>query len=713
MVKGKARLAPTATRTYNGVFMRNRIGLRLQHLHLLEAGLIGVFFVSALRFLIGMVYSRIGSASITLGLDPTSIPANMAGVVDAGVVQSEISFVVYMIALPLLTLIFGRIRWLMLGAVILAAAGRALMLGGTGITPTTGAAMAVGGGLLYLAMLVRHRPNVIPYLFIFGFGVDQIFRAVGNTVDPSWSSGYSTVQLVLSIVTVAIGILTLLGQEREKRSSEGSNLPERGLLPFWGGVGLAGLLFLELSLLGLPNAIAGRAKTDYTLFAPFVALATMLPLIPWVRKQARSFIALFDGTVRGWAWLLLVALLIVFGTRFQGIVAGAALVAAQFAVSMMWWWLVRPQAEKERNLGGLWLVISFILFLVLVMGDNFTYEYAYVRNMSPDLAFLNDIIPPFLRGFRGMGLGILLVSVFLAALPMVQTQRRIPWTSGTAGASLFGLVVVAGVSMGVAYAARPPLVNAVRNANNITIGTYNIHSGSNEFYHFDLEAVARTIQQSGADAVLLQQVESGRLTSFGVDEPLWLARRLGMDTRFFPTNEGLQGLAVLSRVEIVFDDGNLLSSASNQTGLQRVQIRPDEGVITLYNTWLGFLLETGDGATIEEQEQDQQRQLNQIFTLISAQHPDGNLGRTVMGGTFNNIPSSALADQMRQANFTDPFAGLPIELSATFVRVNYPPTRLDYLWLRSLNAFGVNVIDSAASDHRLAVVGIEVTRQGQ
>jgi endonuclease/exonuclease/phosphatase family metal-dependent hydrolase len=253
----------------------------------------------------------------------------------------------------------------------------------------------------------------------------------------------------------------------------------------------------------------------------------------------------------------------------------------------------------------------------------------------------------------------------------------------------------------------------VRNANNITIGTYNIHSGSNEFYHFDLEAVARTIQQSGADAVLLQQVESGRLTSFGVDEPLWLARRLGMDTRFFPTNEGLQGLAVLSRVEIVFDDGNLLSSASNQTGLQRVQIRPDEGVITLYNTWLGFLLETGDGTTIEEQEQDQQRQLNQIFTLISAQHPDGNLGRTVMGGTFNNIPSSALADQMRQANFTDPFAGLPIELSATFVRVNYPPTRLDYLWLRSLNAFGVNVIDSAASDHRLAVVGVEVTRQGQ
>jgi endonuclease/exonuclease/phosphatase family metal-dependent hydrolase len=264
--------------------------------------------------------------------------------------------------------------------------------------------------------------------------------------------------------------------------------------------------------------------------------------------------------------------------------------------------------------------------------------------------------------------------------------------------------------IGVAYAARPPLVAGVRNQDVIRIGTYNIHGGFNEFYYFDMEAIARSIQQSGANTVLLQQVESGRLTSFGVDQPLWLARRLGMDTRFYPTNEGLQGLAVLSNVEIVFDDGNLLTSTGNQTGLQRVQIRPDEGVITLYNTWLGFLLETGDGRSIAEQEQDQQRQLNEIFGIISGQHPDGNLGRAVVGGTFNNIPSSPLADQMRAASFTDPFAGLPIEISATFQRTNYPLTRLDYVWLRSLNAVGANGITSVASDHRMAVVEVQITR---
>jgi endonuclease/exonuclease/phosphatase family metal-dependent hydrolase len=699
--------------------MRSRLRLRPQQLYILEAALVGVFFVSALRFLIGMLYSQIGSASITLGLDPAALPTDIPGIVSAGAVQSEISFLVYMLVLPLLTLLFGRIKWLIVAAVILAAAGRVLMIAGTTITPTTGAAMAVGGGLLYLALMVRHRAQVIPYFFIFGFGIDQIFRAAGNTLDPSWSPNYLNIQAGVSIAAVGLAIVTILAQGRQERESESGVSADRGLLPFWGGIGLAGLLFLELSLLSLPNAIAGRIAgrpdLNYTTFAPFVMLATLLPLIPWVRKQMRNFIGYFDGSVRGWLWMLLVVLLIVFGTRLTGIPAGIALVIAQFGVSGMWWWLVRPQAEKERNIGGLWLVLGMILLLLLVGADNFTYEYAYIRNMAADLSFLNNIIPPFLRGFRGMGLGILLVSVFLAALPMLQTRLRIPWTSGTGAQTFLSILVVAGASIGVAYAVRPPVIVGVNNTDQATIriGSYNIHGGFNEFYHFDLEAIARTIQQSGANVVLLQQVEGGRLTSFGVDETLWLARRLGMATRFYPTNEGLQGLALLSNVEIVFDDGNLLSSVGNQTGLQRVQIRPDSGVITIYNTWLGFLLESGGERSIDEQEQDQRRQFEQIFSIIDAQHPDGNLGRIVVGGTFNNIPSSTLSDRMREAGFDDPFAGLPTQLSATFVRTNYPRTRLDYIWLRSLGKLGANVVDNRASDHLMAVVEVQIALQGQ
>src|SRR5690606_7608786 len=188
--------------------------------------------------------------------------------------------------------------------------------------------------------------------------------------------------------------------------------------------------------------------------------------------------------------------------------------------------------------------------------------------------------------------------------------------------------------------------------------------------HYDLEALAQTIELSGADVVLLQEIEIGRSTSYGVEQALWLARRLGMDRRFFPTNEGLQGLAVLSRIEIVFDEGTRLTSTGHQTGLQRVQVRPDAGVVTLYNTWLGLLLAAEEGPTLEEQEQDQAQQLNEIFTIITADHPTGNFGRLVLGGTFNNVPTSPLIQQMRDAGFRDPFAGQPAVRSYTLDRTN-------------------------------------------
>ncbi len=690
-----------------------RIRLRPQQLYIVEATLIGIFFVQALRYLIGAFYGRAAGASVVSALDPASLPANVPGVVDPSAVSSEMTFLVYMIALPLLSVPLGRIRWLMVAGAALTAAGRALMIADIPITSATASALTFGGGLLYITMLIRNRAHILPYMLILSSGIDQLFRAAGNTLDPSWSPAYINIQFMLSVAAIALSLITVTVQERQVRSEDSAGSLENGLLPFWGGVGFGGLLFLEVSLLALPNAIAGRASVDYTVYVPVVLAATLLPLVPWVRSQAHDFVAPFDSSVRGWTWMLLAALLLVIGVRLQGIIAGAALVLAQFAVSMTWWWLVRPRVERERTFTGLWLPVGSFMFALLMVGDLFTYEYAFVRDFTDPLTFLNRFIPPLLRGFRGMGLGVLLLAMFLAGLPMIQTRRRIPWktTRGSFESVLLFLLVIA-ASIGAALLARPPLVPGVRNQENIRVGTYNIHAGYNEFFDYDLEAIARTIQASGANVVLLQEVEKGRMTSFGVDQALWLARRLGMDTRFYPTNEGLQGLAILSNVEIVFDEGYLLTSRGQQTGLQHVQIRPDAGVITLYNTWLGLLLDVSGEQTIIEQEQEQDDQLGEILDLIAAQHPDRNWGRMIIGGTFNNIPDSPLIDQMRAAGFNDPFAGHPIELSATLQRTGQPRARIDYLWTRPpLLNLGVGVMDSSSSDHRMATVEIRITSQ--
>jgi endonuclease/exonuclease/phosphatase family metal-dependent hydrolase len=691
--------------------MRQRLRLRPQHLYLLyllEAALLGWFFFSSVRFLIGMLYSRAGSVSMTLALDPALILAGTPGIVQAATLQSELTFLFVMLLLPLVATLFGRFPVVSVVGVALLSAGRLFMLGNSAVSPVIGAALALGGGLVYITALVRWRATTLAYFFVLGAALDQAARAVGNTLDPTWSSSFASPQAILSIAAFAISIVAILWQLRRKPEplAEGSVNLDHGLMPFWGGVGFGGLLFLQLALLSTPNALAHRAGVDYTNFAPLVMLATLLPLIPAVRAQAAALVGLFDRSARGWAWMLLMALLIVFGTRFQGLIAGAALVFAQFSASLLWWWLTRPRTGKERSFSGLWLLIGVGFFGLLLTADNFTYEYAYVQDMGGDLAFLNTLIPPFLRGFRGMGLGILLLSVFLAALPMVMSQRRIPWASGSRWLSFFTLVLVAAGSLGIAAAVQPPIIIGVRNPDTLRFGSYNIHSGFNEFYHFDLDAIARTIQQSGSNVTLLQQVETGRLTSFSVDQSLWLARRLGMDTRFFATNEGLQGLAVLSNVPFREAGGTLLVSPASQVGLQWVQIQPDDAPITLYNTRLEYLLETSSGRSLDDQEQDQQRQLNEIFTILGTRHPDGNLGRTLLGGTFNNLPDSALGDQMRSAGFVDPFAGLPNDLTATLWRAGLPQVQLDYLWVwrRTLVPVGANTINTNASDHRLAVI---------
>lgn len=709
-----------------------RIRVRAQYLYVFEATLIGLFFIQAFRFLIGMIYSRVSGAAVVAATGADNLTPGLSGVVDPARVSGELAFVAWCLLIPLLALPLGRFRPLMMIAAITTAVARWAMIGSPVVSPVGAASLVVGAGLLYLALLIRHRATTLPFFFLLGLGFDQLLRAAGNTLDPSWSAAstlvmlgsgesafvlqYQYVQIALSIITILLAVATTVRQRRELRGETQTVSPDRGLLPAWGGIGLGALLFLQVALLALPNAIAGRAGVDYTTFVPVVLLVTTLPLVRWIRARARTLIALFDGSVRGWAWMLFIALLVVVGTRFSGAVAGGALVLAQFGVSLMWWWLVRQRAERERSFTPVWILLGVAIFAFLAVCDFFTYEYAYVRDFGGDLAFLNPYIPPLLRGFRGMGLGVLLLAVFLGAIPMTQSRRRIPWAEARVSPvqSLLTVALIAVLTVGAALAARPPVIQGVRGVDSFRAGTYNIHAGYNEVFNYDLEAIAHAIQQSGANVVLLQEVETGRMTSFGVDQALWLARRLGMDRRYYPTNEGLSGLATLSNVPIVYHQGTPLSSVGQQTGLQHVQVSADGGVsaIAFYNTWLGLLLDLGPGQSVETQEQDQQRQLAEIFGIITRDYPDLNQVRIVVGGTFNNVPGSPLIEQMRLSGFNDPFAGLPAELSATLWRSN-ARARFDYLWARNVLPLGAIVMESSASDHRMAVVEILINRRLQ
>ena len=145
----------------------------------------------------------------------------------------------------------------------------------------------------------------------------------------------------------------------------------------------------------------------------------------------------------------------------------------------------------------------------------------------------------------------------------------------------------------------------------------------------------------------------------------------------------------------------------------KVQIQPDNNansVITLYNTQLGFLL-LGDG--LNDLEENQQIQLRTIISVIDQHRINdygGQLGRTILGGTFHNVSTAPLMDIVRNYGFNDPFAGTNLTLTSTLNRSNLDPARIDYLWVwqQSLPQAGVNVVESNASDHRMAYVAFQI-----
>ncbi len=697
--------------------------------------MVGLFLVQGVRYLYATLYARASSADLVDRVPDRSLLDGVPGVVESATVQSEIGVVVALLALPLAALIIGRWRLSLPLAVVLAALGRSAALQSPDLAlPASG--LVVGGALLYLALTMIRRPAVYPAVVLLGVTGDQVIRVLGDTWDRTWESDYRVeftasfdlkMEVLVALASVALILLSLVVYFLERREAqaerreEGYSPPLRGQLTAWGGLALGGILFLEFTVLGLPNAVARWSGADYAGVVPWLLAATALPLVPEVRDLARRFAGIFDTAWRGWLWALLLCLLLVVGRRTDGMLAALALVFAQFMVGLALWWLVETGLPR-RNLTGPTLLVGVIVFAGLAVGDYFTYDYAYVRDLSDPYQNVGEV----LRSFRDMGLALALIGALLLSIPMILARRRIPWRGGPTLATLGNLLLVLAVSFAGASVAVDNVVRRPLNADCMRVATFNIHGGYSQFFDPNLEEVARLVELNGTDIVMLQEVDTGRLASFGVDQVLWLARRLDMEARFFPQNEALQGLAVLSRVPIVGMQGLELPGEGNQAAVMHVWVDPERltadplaaevGDLHLYNAWLSFRVAERDGQLVPEEKQDQNRQLRRMLDWIATRHGPAWTDRIVLGGTYNFGPDSPLYRVLRMDNLEnpaikDPFAGIRAEDTMTVFLVDGTAARYDYLWTFNVPLTGAMVDQSPeaanASDHRSAIVAIK------
>jgi endonuclease/exonuclease/phosphatase family metal-dependent hydrolase/uncharacterized membrane protein YidH (DUF202 family) len=325
----------------------------------------------------------------------------------------------------------------------------------------------------------------------------------------------------------------------------------------------------------------------------------------------------------------------------------------------------RGQGQRVR--AG--LALGGVAFLIL----SFAYAFAFTYPYTLDL-------------FHKMGLPIILVAGLLAALPGLRSPRTEEAVSLPSRASRFAKWAIGGVLVLVVVVMVWPAQRPLDSGKSLRFASYNIHYGYDTDWHLSLEAQAQAIEASSADVVMLQEVDTGRPTSYMIDDALWLAHRLGMEAVYLPALEHLTGIGLLSRHPILDSDTRLLPSELEQTGIIWAELDVGGTPVNVFAIWLGL------------EPEERARQIDAALPFIAA-HP----GPAAFGGDFNATPDSPVYARIAGAGFVDPFVALGLGSPPTDPAIR-PTKRIDFVWLRDLRPVDARVLDSTASDHRLVVV---------
>jgi endonuclease/exonuclease/phosphatase family metal-dependent hydrolase len=519
----------------------------------------------------------------------------------------------------------------------------------------------VAGAGLYLAAQLQDGPRDLVRALILALVADQLLRAAGHTWDvtlhPQWWPGQVVVSLVLCL---------LAGWLFRLRPTEAA--PGGAAFGLLRGLAWGGWLFLEMSLLAFPNVVARWSDAPYPVAAPLLFAVTLIPLtedLPWMARRGRIVGAI--------AAIVLLGGLAVGGLSGNPALALAASLLAQLAALVLLLICFSPGHANRPSRMPLGLALGGIVFLILSFAYAFAFTYAYTLDL-----------------FRGTGLPVCLVAGLLAALPALRRLNLEVWARPPRPRliqlGLLGLIAL------VAIMAWPRMTHRQVQSAAFRLATYNIHYGYDTDWHLSLEAQAQTIEATGADVVMLQEVDTGRPTSYMIDDALWLARRLGMEVVYLPCVEHLTGIALLSRYPVLGTETLLLPSELEQTGIIWAKLDVSGVPVHAFATWLG--LEPVERA----------HQLDAALPFIAA-HP----GPAAFGGDFNSTPDSPVYARIAAARFADPFAVLGLGSPPTDPAVN-PTERIDFVWLRELTPLDARVLESTASDHRMVTVEVALPK---
>ena len=287
-------------------------------------------------------------------------------------------------------------------------------------------------------------------------------------------------------------------------------------------------------------------------------------------------------------------------------------------------------------------------------------------------------------------------------------MKRAPAASRRAGLRCLPLTVVLAGCVACASAS-PARSGPVAAPATVRVLVYNIHAGKDATGADNLDGVTRVVRETGADIVLLQEVDRMTRRSRGVDQPATLAEKTGFHAAFGNTlhyDGGEYGIAMLSRwpierdtlVPLPIDPPQERAGGSHEPrGALRAVIASPVGAITVFNTHLDP----------SQDDHWRRQEADRVHMLVNEARRAG-AQLVVAGGDFNSTPESAVQHDVRAAGLRD--AWLECGRGQGFT---YPADsavkRIDYLFLTGrIRCTAAEVVATRASDHRPLLVTLSI-----
>ncbi|UYN89443.1 MAG: endonuclease/exonuclease/phosphatase family protein [Anaerolineales bacterium] len=502
-----------------------------------------------------------------------------------------------------------------------------------------------------------HIPQHLGFGWLFGLVLDSSLQIAFRTLDLSWQPGIFALVLVAALAALQLWTLSKLVEDAPP-ATDGS----------WGSS--AALLavgpWLFLQLMVFQNTAMFSSMSAWSTPAAGAALLLGNAIGFWHIAKVAPRRTLLNALLYG--ILVLAQLLLAFN---QPLVPLLFIVLGQiFSLALGFFIFTgagavagKPGLLRSTLFNGL----GHILFVLLT--------FIYYASYDIDFGIRSGTLLP---------VAAVLITLFLMiSLRSKAADKAKEFKPLYSTAALAAVALVVPLALSLAWkspSAQPAESNTIRVIN------YNLHDAVNTDGVVDPEALARVIEESGADLVGLQEISRGWLIWGGMDMLEWLAQRLDMQYIWGPTADHQWGNAILTRLPITSYTNNPL---------------PPEDVLLLRGYLYAEVEVNGQTLTVIDTHFSEKAGQDDIRAQQASVLVDVAAGRpaTMVMGDLNSLPDSLALDVMLGGGFID--ISRESGLTNTFTYPSFAADhQIDYIFISpdlSFSNFAIPL--TTASDH--------------